>query len=232
MRMWSTCLTVWMAVGLLLPGLAQAQKAKTVEPFNGKDLTGWKTREPDKNEWVVGKAALNAGDPKELQVEAGGAELINAKGHGTDIYTEATFGDCLLEVEVMVPQESNSGVYLMGEYEVQVLDSYGKKEIGQGDMGSIYSAATALVNASKPAGEWQKFVIDFRAPKFGAEGKKTANATFVKVTLNGQVIHENIEVQKSTGGGVTGQEHATGPLMFQGNHDSVAYRNIKITPVN
>ena len=183
MRMWSTCLTVWMAVGLLLPGLAQAQKAKTVEPFNGKDLTGWKTREPDKNEWVVGKAALNAGDPKELQVEAGGAELINAKGHGTDIYTEATFGDCLLEVEVMVPQESNSGVYLMGEYEVQVLDSYGKKEIGQGDMGSIYSAATALVNASKPAGEWQKFVIDFRAPKFGAEGKKTANATFVKVTL-------------------------------------------------
>jgi hypothetical protein len=221
-----------MAVGLLLPGLAQAQKAKPVEPLNGKDLTGWKTREPDKNQWVVGKAVLSADDPKELKVEEGGNALINAKGHGTDIYTEATFGDCLVEVEVMVPQESNSGVYLMGEYEVQVLDSYGKKEIGQGDMGSIYSAATATSNASKPAGEWQKFVLDFRAPKFAADGKKTANARFVRITLNDQVIHENVEVQKSTGGGITGREHPTGPLMFQGNHGSVAYRNIKITPVN
>jgi hypothetical protein len=206
--------------------------AWVVQPFNGKDLTGWKTRPQGQaqSKWVVGKASLNAENPKRFQVEQGGPELINdTEWGGLDLYTEAKFGDCLIEVEVMVPKGSNSGIYLMGEYELQVLDSFGKEKIGMGDMGSIYSASIAAVNASKPAGEWQKFVIDFRAPRFDAQGNKTENGRFVKVTLNGQVIHENVEVVKSTGGGLTGQEHPTGPLMFQGNHGAVAFRNIRIT---
>jgi hypothetical protein len=99
-------------------------------------------------------------------------------------------------------------------------------------MGALYSAAPPKVNASKPPGEWQKFVIEFRAPKFDAAGKKIANAKFVKVVLNDQVLHENVEMKGVTPTGVTGKESATGPLMFQGDHGPVAYRNIKITPLD
>ena len=98
-------------------------------------------------------------------------------------------------------------------------------------MGGIYTAAAPKKNACKKAGEWQKFVIDFQAPKFGADGKKTSNGKFLKVTFNDVVIHENVEVTKSTGGGLTGKEVASGPLMLQGDHGPVAFRNIKITPV-
>ena len=130
----------------------------------------------------------------------------------------------------MVPKGSNSGIYLMGEYEVQVLDSFGKKRVGRGDMGGIYGANAPRVNAASEPGTWQKYIIEFQAPCFDAEGNKTANARFIKVTLNGQVLHEDVEMQKQTPGGVTGREHPTGPLMFQGNHGAVAYRNIRITP--
>jgi hypothetical protein len=209
---------------------APAWAADPIEPFNGKDLTGWKAKHPDKSNWGVGTAALNPQNAGELKLEAGGKEMGNTKGGGSDIYSEQEFGDGTYEVEVMVPKGSNSGIYLMGEYEVQVLDSFGKKEIGMGDMGAIYSASVPKVNASKAAGEWQKFVIEFQAPKFDADGKKTANAKVLKATLNGQLIHENVEIKSSTGGALAGKEAATGPLMFQGDHGAVAYRNIKITP--
>ncbi len=74
-------------------------------------------------------------------------------------------------------------------------------------------------------------MIDFRAPRFDADGKKTANARFVKVTLNGQVIQENVEMEQQTPGGLVGKERPQGPLMFQGNHGPVAFRNIKISPL-
>jgi hypothetical protein len=226
------CIIFALAVPVLV-GAAENERGRVIRPFNGKDLTGWKTRAQGENTncWVVGKAKV-AADPKALEVEAGGRELINHTewGKSLDLYTEQKFGDCRVEVEVMVPQGSNSGIYLMGEYEVQVCDSFGREEIGQGDMGSIYSAATAAKNVSRKPGEWQRFVIDFRAPRFDAQGNKIANAMFVKVTLNGVVIHENVEVKGSTGGGLTGEEHPTGPLMLQGNHGAVAYRNLRIIP--
>jgi hypothetical protein len=85
------------------------------------------------------------------------------------------------------------------------------------------------VNAAKKPGEWQKFVIDFRAPRF-ENGKKTENAKFLKVTLNNEVIHENVEVKGPTPSCLTGKESPTGPLMFQGDHGPVAFRNLKIIP--
>ena len=204
-------------------------------PFNGKDLTGWKPKNAEKSKWKVGKASLDAADNKKLAVAEGG-ELINAAakhGDSADISTEAKWGDCVIELELMVPKGSNSGVYVMGEYEVQVLDSFGKPgdKMGQGDIGAIYGVAPPKVNASKAPGEWQKMTIDFRAPKFDADGKKTANAKFVKIELNGQVIQENAEMKGPTPSGVTGKEAPTGPIMFQGDHGPVAFRNIKITPV-
>jgi hypothetical protein len=96
-------------------------------------------------------------------------------------------------------------------------------------VGAIYSAAVPKKNAAKKPGEWQKFVIEFQAPRFEGD-KKVANAKFIKVTLNDVVLHENVEMKQQTPGGLTGKESATGPLMFQGDHGPVAYRNIKITP--
>ena len=207
-------------------------KDKAISLFNGKDLSGWLTKEGEPSETLkVGKAKLDASKPSELVVEPEGNDLINFKGGAKDFFTEAKFGDALMEVEFMVPKGSNSGVYVMGEYEIQILDSFGKKEVGPGDVGGLYGAQAPRLNAAKAPGEWQKFVIDFRAPKFDKEGNKTANARFVEVKLNDQVIHEEVEMKGPTPGGLSGKEAAEGPLMFQGNHGPVAFRNIKVTPI-
>jgi hypothetical protein len=222
-----------MAVSSLVLGLAGAAlAADAASPFNGKDLSGWKAKSDDgkSGEWTVGTASLDPKDPRELAVDPKGTELVNRKGHSVDLYTEAKFGDVTVDLEVMVPQGSNSGVYLMGKYEVQVLDSYGKdKTAGTGDMAAIYSTKAPTNPHYKKPGEWQSLHIEFVAPKFGADGKKTANAKFVKVVLNGDIVHENVEVEHGTGGELKHEEEPMGPLMFQGNHGAVAVRNIKIT---
>ena len=150
---------------------------------------------------------------------------------GVDIYTEEKFGDCTVKLEFLITRGSNSGVYLMGEYEVQIADSFaksGRRGLGQGDMGAIYSAAAPTLNATGVPGTWQTYEIEFVAPKFDANGNKTAKAMFKRVVLNDVLVQENVEVEGSTGGGLTGKEHPTGPLMFQGNHGPVAFRNIEI----
>jgi hypothetical protein len=80
------------------------------------------------------------------------------------------------------------------------------------------------VNVSKPPGEWQEFHVIFRAPRF-KEGRKTANAKFEKVWHNGQLIHENLELKGPTRAGISNNEKPTGPLLFQGDHGPIAYRN-------
>jgi hypothetical protein len=223
-------------LALFLPQLSFAEEAAS--PFNGKDLNNWefKKLENIKPQWKVGKAALSSTDRKKLDISGAEGDMVNVVGghkQSLDIYSKDKFGDMRLEVELMVPQGSNSGIYVMGEYEVQVLDSHGKadKDMGAGDIGAIYNAAVPKVNAAKAPGEWQKFVIDFKAPVFDAAGKKTANAKFLKVELNGKVLHENLEMSGPTPGGVSGKEAATGPVMFQGDHGAVAYRNIKVSPL-
>lgn len=214
----------------LFSGPAARADEKPVEPINGIDLSGWKTKgEASKSHWTLGKAALKSSDPAQIEITPGGKDLINSSGGGVDLYTEQKFGDVHIELEVMVPRGSNSGIYLMGEYEIQVFDSYGKERPTQQDMGAIYSASVPKLNAAKPPGEWQKYEIDFVAPKFDGD-KRISPARFVKVVLNGQTIHENIEMKGATPGGLTGKEAATGPLLFQGDHGAVAYRAVKITP--
>jgi hypothetical protein len=225
----SLCLATFLAAD----GPARGEDAKAIQPFNGKDLQGWKLKGSTGGKWVVGHAALDPKDPAKLTVLSegegqGAVQLVNVSS-SVDLYTEEKFGDCTIELEFMVPKGSNSGIYVMGEYEVQVLDSFGKDKVGPGDLGGIYATAAPRVNASKKPGEWQKFVIDFQAPRFEA-GKKTANARFLKVTLNGEVIHEGVEVKGPTPSCLTNKESPTGPVMFQGDHGPVAFRNIKIIP--
>jgi hypothetical protein len=200
-------------------------------------LRGWKLKDEKKSQWVIGYPTVTDPNSKTIGIlKAGGSgpkSLINflpVGGHGCDIFTAEKFGDIHLEIEFMVPKGSNSGIYLMGEYEVQILDSYGKPDdkLAQSDLGALYSAAAPKKNAAKKPGEWQKFVIDFQAPKFEGD-KKTTNAKFIKVVLNDVVLHENVEMKQQTPGGLTGKEAATGPLMFQGDHGAVAFRNVKIT---
>ena len=227
-----------MAMKLILTLAAISSAALAADPvslFNGKDLSNWEAKAgKSESKWAVGEPKTSAEKPELLTITGTAGAMVNlAAKHGDslDFYSKEKFGSCRIELDFMVPKGSNSGIYVMGEYEVQVFDSYGKAndKMGPGDMGAIYGAAVPKVNASKPAGEWQHFVIEWQAPKFDAQGMKTANAKFIKVELNGQVLHENLEMKSQTPGGVTGKEHAEGPIMFQGNHGAVAYKNIKVT---
>jgi len=229
-----TLTTAFCSLSLTLictPGLTLA-----AGPFNGKDLKGWSYKKKGKlvSKWVTGTPKLAPGNPKALVADGTGGAMVNVvTGHGQsiDIYSDQKWGSSRIELEVLVAKGANSGIYVMGEYEVQVLDSYGKEKLGGGDMGAIYGAQPPRTNACKKPGEWQKYEIDFLAPKFDAAGKKTANAKFLVVKLNGKVLHENVEMKGPTPSGVTGREAATGPIMFQGDHGPVAYRNISITPL-
>ncbi len=212
-------------------------RAQEMKPFNGKNLDGWTGRvgSGEGNLWLVGSARPDSSDPRKFVVEPNGKELINnspAHGKSRDLFSTATYGDALITLEVMVPKGSNSGVYVMGEYEVQVLDSYGKDaNPGPGDMGAIYGAQPPQHPTYKKPGEWSKYEIYWQAPKFNAQGEKVQNGKFIKIILNGVVIHENVEMKRPTPGGVDGKEKAMGPLMFQGNHGPVSYKNIVIKPL-
>ena len=215
-----------------------SQSGNGINLFNGKNTEGWLARGgASEHEWdAAGSVALNPDDSKLLTTAAGEGIFYNgATGRTVDIYTETEHGDCELHVEFMVPQGSNSGVYLMGRYELQILDSWGETELRYGTCGGVYcrwidnqpvDGVPPRVNASKPPGEWQTYDITFRAPKFDADGNKIANATFVKVVWNGQVIHEDVEVVGCTRGAMIEDEAATGPLMLQGDHGPVAFRNV------
>lgn len=233
------------AAGLLLGGpvglLPAAEKKSAADQplFNGKDLAGWKLRpgQPEKqSRWAVAAAVgLQENMPARLTTEAGTGVLVNGgDGKGVDLLTEALHGDCELHVEFLVAKASNSGIYFHGRYELQILDSFGKKdaEVEFRDCGGIYRIAAPRKNASKAAGEWQTFDVVFRAPRFDAKGKKTADARFVKVRHNGVLIHEDVDVKgPNAGASLPGPEEPRGPLMLQGTQAPVAFRNLRLKPL-
>ncbi len=227
MFQWRKC-TLTTLIFILTPVVAAADE--DIAPLNGKDLSNWTTKEPtSRSHWKIGRASLNPQNKQQVIASADGTALINTAGRGVDIYTLQKFSDVQIELEVMVPKGSNSGIYVMGEYEIQVFDSFGKEHLNGGDMGAIYGAAPPRTNAQTQPGTWNKYFIDFRAPRFDDTGKRTEKARFIKVELNGKTLHENVEMNGPTPSGVTGKESAAGgPLMFQGDHGPVAFRNIKI----
>jgi len=204
----------------------------------GKNLNGW--RRPTGDWMQVGDAAKNPADERKLTTTDGTGVLVNGNGGRTgNLFTAAELADIEAHIEFMIPAKGNSGIYFMGRYELQVYDSWGvaKDEYPGIECGGIYprwinnheeGGHSPAVNASLPPGQWQIFDVIFRAPRFDADGKKTANACFVKVVHNGQVIHENIEVTGPTRAAAFSDEKPTGPLMFQGDHGPVAYRNLRI----
>jgi len=180
--------------------------------------------------------------------KAGNSILFNGEnGKSTNIVSKSTHRDVELLVEFMIPKSSNSGIYFMERYEVQILDSYGKADdaLSYGDCGGIYErwseeeedpkkrgyeGTAPNTNASKAPGAWQQLMIAFRAPRFDEAGKKSENARFVKVTHNGVVIHEDVEVTGPTRGGCGGDEVNEGRFIIQGDHGPIAVRKFKVTP--
>ncbi len=212
--------------------------------LSGKGLDAWKG---STDGWVVaGDTETNPDNPRLLIDKPGKGVLVNgAKGRAPNLLSKQGFGDVEVHVEFLIPKGSNSGVKLMGLYEIQIFDSWGVKKPTGSDCGGIYPRAELTpryhhiddgvpprVNAAKPPGEWQTLDIAFRAPRFDAGGKKTASARFVKVMLNGQIVQDDVEVRTPTGHAWHDPEVASGPLLLQGDHGPVAFRNIRVRPLS
>jgi sugar phosphate isomerase/epimerase len=208
----------------------------------GGDFSTWRG---DTGEWqIVGEVFKNPNDEKLLSSKPGKGVIVNgAAGRTSHLFSKAEFGDVAAHIEFMVPKESNSGVYFMGRYEIQVLDSWQKESDYAGnECGGIYQrwddnktpqgyeGHSPRINASRAPGEWQMFDVIFRAPRFDSQGRKVSNARFEKVVHNGVVVHEDVEVTGPTRASAYNDEKPTGPLMLQGDHGPVAYRNVWLAP--
>lgn len=202
----------------------------------GRALEAW---QPVKGWQEVGGAGLDPKDEKRLTSVPGTGMIVSA-GKAGYLVTKESFGDVAVHVEFMIPRNSNSGVLFMGSYEVQVLDSFRDAGVHYpgGECGGIYPewvnnanvrGHSPLVNASLPPGQWQTYDVEFRAPRFDASGKKTANARFIKVVHNGKLVQDDVELFGPTRGGYA--EKTTGPLRLQGDHGPVVYRVITIRPL-
>jgi hypothetical protein len=169
--------------------------------FDGKTLDGWRLRDPKaKLGWAAQDGELVVVQPKD----------------NADLVTERTFQDLKLHLEFNVDPQSNSGVYLRGRYEIQILDDPKLTTESHG-CGALYSRLAPALDATKPAGEWQTFDMTF-------VGRR------LTVKLNGKTIIDDAEVEGITGGAVNPFEGEPGPLMLQGDHGKVRFRNIVVTP--
>jgi hypothetical protein len=182
---------------------------------------------------------------KDFALSGKGAILVNItdkEKRAPYLLTKDEFQDVEVHLEFMVPKESNAGIYLMGRYEIQILDSFGKEKVGPGDLGGLYQrwdpkrkdgagfeGVPPRTNAAKAPGEWQTMDIVFRAPRFDAAGQKTEHAKFVSVKVNGQVMHKNQEAKGPTRAHPLKGEVAEGPIAIQGDHGPIAIRSFKVT---
>ncbi len=221
---------------------SEARRGEADRPIRD-GLEAWRAPRGD---WeVAAGVTIDPKNERRLSVEKGTGVIVNGpRGRTRNFLTRKEYGDVHVHIEFVVPRGSNSGVYFMGRYEIQVLDSWGVKAPRYSDCGGIYQrwdprrgkgkegfeGRPPRVIAARKPGEWQSFDVTFKAPRFGSNGKKIANARFVKVVHNGVVIHENQEVTGPTRAASFKDERPLGPLMLQGDHGPVAYRNLRITP--
>lgn len=208
-----------------------------------QDLSSF--HDPGKSWSIAGDAIANLEKPDVLKAGAGTGVLLNVpdKEHpGKDLFSNAEYGDVDIELDYMMAPGANSGVYLQGRYEIQLLDSWSVTNPKSGDNGGIYErwddsrpagqqgydGHAPRYNVSRAPGLWQHMKISFQAPRFDAAGHKTENARMLLVELNGVTIHEDVELLGPTRGSAS-EEKAVGPLRLQGDHGAVAFRNITIT---
>ena len=173
---------------------------KPVTLFGGKSLDAWGSQHADRPmNWNLEEGAMT-NDPK-----------------ANNLVSKEKFQDFRLEAEYKVSPKGNSGIYLRGRYEMQVLDDAGTEPESHGHM-SIYARKAPAVNASKPAGEWQTAQI-------------TLVGNCVTVVLNGKTLHDNTRIPGITGGALDAKETEPGPIMIQGDHEKVWFRKVVLTPI-
>lgn len=187
---------------------------------------------------IVGNVYADRKKKHHLEKSDGNGVLVNipTEEDKANIFTKLEHGDIDIQLDFMMPNGSNSGIYLQGRYELQLLDSWMKDTVGFGDCGGIYErwanekgfeGTAPASNASKAPGLWQHLYISFRAPRFDGSGKKIDNAVFKEVWLNGTQIHNNVEVTGPTRSAAFEDEKPLGPIMIQGDHGPVAFKNIR-----
>lgn len=200
---------------------------------------------------LCGDVELDA-ETKRLSATPGqGVIAVTSKlnyGDDYNLNSKQEFGDCEVQLEFLIGKGSNSGVKLQQRYEIQLYDSHHKEKPTARECGGIYphwvfrpagkglkyidEGFPPLLNAAKPAGEWQTLKIVFKAPRFDSENKKTENARFVLVSLNGETVQEDIEVDSPTGNASNPlPEVAEAPLFLQLDHGPVAFRNVRVKPL-
>ena len=180
--------------------------------FDGSGLSEWSDNNGEPSKWIIKDSAM----------------IVNKGG----IRTKREFGDIQLHIEFATPTppegegqgRGNSGVYLAGRYEVQVLDSYKNDTYIDGMCGALYENSIPLVNACRPPGQWQTYDIIFRSPEFDSSGNKTQQAN-VTVLHNGVLIQDHA-FTNVTPGGVSEEDSATGPIFMQDHGNPVRYRNV------
>ena len=173
-----------------------------VSLFNGRDTTGWKLRRSDgHNSWTIEDGILK--------------NTVKTGEHGTDLVTEKKFWNFTVRYEYQVPDNSNSGFYLRGRHEIQILGDFKSGKTSKGGNGAIYNHTAPSEFVSKPGGEWQ-----------------TVEATIIdnKITviLNGKKIHDNVVCDVATGSEIDGNVKEPGPIFLQGDHGTVSFRNLRI----
>lgn len=213
---------------VITPPTPSTQEAPGAPPsdavmlFDGTDLSGWTGRQGQEAQW---------------KVENGVMEVVPGTGN---ITSKTRFGDCQLHVEWAAPEvvsgegqgRGNSGVFLMGQYEIQVLDCFDNLTYADGSTAAIYGQYPPLVNACRRPGEWQTYDIVWIAPRF--EGDRLLRPACVTVIHNGVVVHHATELLGPTQHKVTTlyqQHELEGPLMLQDHGDLVRFRNIWYRPL-
>jgi hypothetical protein len=239
----SACRWPAIVAALLVSAAPLAAQTASLAP-DSVALTDLRSFRPTAGNWrVVGEAAAAGVSDSTLATTPGTGVLVNipTEKQRSNLFTTWEHGDLDLDLDFMMPKGSNSGIYLQGRYEVQLIDSWGVDRPITGDAGGIYhrwdeskpgpnkgyQGTPPRLNASRAPGLWQHMHIVFRAPRFDAQGHKVENARFVRVEYNGALIHENVEVTGPTRGPAVPGEAPTGPLVIQGDHGAIAFRNIR-----
>lgn len=229
----------------LQPGFAQWDDA-AVQPVLLQNLDIF---QPASKNWKIeGKANTLREIHQHMATEPGTGVLVNRPDATAkdNLITKQEYGDLDLEVEFLMPNGSNSGIYLMGRYEIQLTDSWKKDYPCFGDCGGIYErwdpsrgkgregfeGIAPMSNECRAPGLWQKLRLSFDAPRFDALGKKLSHARLHAVWLNGIKIHNQVELTGPTRGAISPEEKPAGPLMLQGDHGPVAFRNLRIGAFN